>query len=425
VNNEHHTVISEADLHQAASYPSGSSFGLFFDPSLPTGEQPQPLASDEAFLYPLRDGLLGLGLQRRDIHAAPGFHLLQTHPALLLAGWLWGASYLHLDVAQIEQQPEVLSAYPLRAVGISERVRNLLLQQRIAIGERWHGWYRDPGQSPNLTRWQQFIEQAGLSSALAYNLRWQAPRGGCTLFSAKIPGSVHSQVLPAAGALWNLSHPQSPGVPAVSDHGIFTLRPLVAQEPAVALTPSLLYKNHHSDYVYGGSWVTQSKGGLYYPTQEVLEALKDIRGLRGMLLCAVPTTGAEMQGRWTLIVFTGADGGSVARERALHAEIRQQISEGLGPEFLPSQIQLFPLEPRRNAEGLLDQNWCRQRYLSGQLFRQSRNKIYRTLSFLRQHIFEGPMGRSAPEALSKAQGASRPTAPPSGGSIKKARSQEP
>jgi len=79
---------AEEDLGRSHSYPSGSLVGMLFDPALEQTDQPCPLTSDQAYLFALRDGLVTLCLAEGLTYAAPGFHLLETQPALLLGGWL-------------------------------------------------------------------------------------------------------------------------------------------------------------------------------------------------------------------------------------------------------------------------------------------------------------------------------------------------
>jgi hypothetical protein len=87
---------------------------------------------------------------------------------------------------------------------------------------------------------------------------------------------------------------------------------------------------------------------------------------------------------FVLLVFMGGKRG--VDEAGLIQTIFKAIEREMGKEFFPDRIHFFPLHPRGVADGELDHKWCQEQYLTGGLFRKSRDEIYRTLAQLREYV---------------------------------------
>jgi len=130
------TVVEQANTNSEYShtYPSGEIVSLCFDPSSETPHLPVELTSDAAYLCPLRDGLIALGIRPGDVLAAPGLHFLESQPGLLLACLLNGGTYLHLEADDVSDNPELLKEQPIRVLGVSRQLRDILLQKPVKLG---------------------------------------------------------------------------------------------------------------------------------------------------------------------------------------------------------------------------------------------------------------------------------------------------
>jgi hypothetical protein len=384
------------DVERSHSYPSGATVALLFDPSSPTPAVPRPLSADAAYLWPLRDGVVALGLRPGQAMAAPGMHFLDTQPAMLFAAMLAGATFCHLELDQLAREPSLLLARPLRALGVSAELRELLLEKPLAVGERWACWFRDPAAAGGRERFSAFISQLHLEGMPVLNLRYGAALGGCSLFSPRRRGQAHAEVLPSAGIPWFLASLTEDGQESVTGYGRLALASPAGDEDRVTTTPNVLARLGNT-WVFAASLLAGSQG-RHYPSDEVLAVLADahLEGCQGASVCLCPGPdgeGARAEGEQVvvLILFCGAGGG--VDEARLLAQARRRIEWELGAEFLPQRAHCFPLRPRQAASGEVDHRWCRDQYLSGALARKARDPFFRTLSRLREVLWPRPAER--------------------------------
>jgi hypothetical protein len=202
------------------------------------------------------------------------------------------------------------------------------------------------------------------------------------LFSPRRRGQPHFDVLPAAGVSWRLSQLASPARPAVGDHGLLALEPLGAEEPSFEPTSSILARQG-AGWIFAGSREA-ARGGQHYPAREVLAELEGASGCLGASVCEVPLLGGDGEVELALLVF--ATQAAAQDEAALRRELERRIVQELGAELLPDRFCFFPLAPRRDDDGAVDHDWCREQYLSGALFEKSRDPLHRTLAELRERL---------------------------------------
>jgi hypothetical protein len=373
---------NKTHVERSYAYPSGSVAALCFDPSSKTPHIPKELTSDALYLNPLRDGNFPLGLQPGKTLAAPGFHFLETQPGLVLACLLNGGTYLHIEPDDVYEKPDLLLERPLRAMGVTGRVRNVLLENPVDAGKHWDFWFKTPAESQDIVSWQAFIETLKLKKVLAGNLKWEASLGGCSLFSLKYVGQTNMNVLPCAGLPWCLTDVSGSNLETATDYGVLSVAPL-GMEGEKTATLNIIAKDRNEWYFIGSQ--QPSRAGRFYPLSEVLETLLDLPfGSCGSIV-EVPASGSDSVSRFVLLVFLGA------RTDVDKAEVSKKIHDGIevkmGKEFLPDSIRYFSLYPKRGPDGAVDHDWCRFQYLTGALFRKSRQDIFTCLTLLREHIF--------------------------------------
>jgi hypothetical protein len=374
--------VNPGESDRSASYASGSVAALLFDPASPHGQLPRPLTADALYLCALRDGLIALGLRRNLAAAAPGVPFQQAQPALLLACLMSGGTFVHLEPGDVQRDPSLLVARPLRAVGIDEATRDALLREPQPVGERWGHWFRDPATSQQTELWRRFLGEAGLERSWSANLKWEAAHGGCTLFSPRRQGQVHFDVLPAAGVSWRLVDPAHPERESVTDHGLLSLLPLGAAKPEPSATASIIARRG-AGWVFAGS-PEGTRRGLHYPTDEVLQALEGTPGSLGASLCFAPLLGGDTASLVVLMVFVGRT--AAVDEAELRVAVERRIRQEMGADHLPDRIQFFPLAPRRDEAGAVDHAWCRSQYLTGALGSKSRDELHGCLTLLRERL---------------------------------------
>lgn len=373
------------DIHinpeHSHTYPSGAIFGRCFDPSSETSHLPKELTSDAAYLSPLRDGMLALGLQRPgQILAAPGFHFLETQPGLLLAVLLNGGTYLMIEPDDVAKNPELLNEHSIHTMGVSAQIRDVLLKKPVAFSEPWNFWFRNPAESSDMEQWHSFIQTLGLKEVFCGNVKWDAASGGCSLFSVKRKGQAHFNVLPSAGIPWCLTDLAGGEHESLAGCGLFSTCIIGKGNGEKTTTASILAKNK-SSWLFVGSRMS-GKAGRHYPQAEIQEAMRILPYGSQCTIVEVPLVETGSGSAFDLLVFTGG----ITEDRSARAtkEMMHVIEREMGKEFLPDRIHFFPLCPRRDADGNVDHAWCQDQYLTGGLMRKSQDETYRCLAQLRK-----------------------------------------
>ncbi len=377
------TENSEADTKNSYSYLSGTVIGLCFNPCSPTPHIPKELICDAAYLCPMRDGILALGLRPGQIVGAPGFHFLETYPGLILSALLNGATFLHIEPEDIEKKPDLLIYHPVRSIGISTRIRDILVKNPITIDKPWNRWFRNPHESFDINQWQHFIKILKIEDISAVNLKWDAALGGCSLFSAKIKGKAHLRILPSAGISWSLMDTGGSGLESFTDYGIFSVAP-AGQETEDKTTTSSIITRNGNEWLFTGSNVT-GRYGRHYPMDEVLETIQDIPNCSLCSMSKLPASQMVGNHIFVLLVFTG-DTADVD-EAKIVKEIRNTLVRDLGEEFLPDKILFYPLYPRQNTDKIIDHEWCHSQFVTGGLSRKSKDAIYQCITKIKEQIF--------------------------------------
>lgn len=367
------TLSSQAPTRRPHEYPGTAIVVHCFDPTSPTPDAVCPVDADSLYLGALRDGILSLGIKPGQACAAPGWHGLESQPALVLAVLLNSATWVHIGLDDLKQKPERLLEQPIDVLGISRPLRDLLLNNPPAGEKPWRYWFRHPAESSNFTVWQDFIRILQLDDIYAGNVLCITARGGSLLFSPRYRGQAHHTVLPAAAQCWQLGMVDAPDLPSVGGWGRMALGKQEQDATVWAATPFML-----TPYLNVWSYLSQyplGRAGRTYPKQEVLDLLSD--QARYLALVEAFAHGGDADPLQVLLAF-----GPDADAAALQARIETE----LGAEFLPDRIECLPLLPKRNSDGGADQAWCQFHYVTGELYRRQRNEMYRCLSELKRKV---------------------------------------
>lgn len=363
------------------TYPSGQAVFRSFNPCGYEPHVPSDVTCDAAYLCALRDGVIALGLGPGHVYAAPGFHCMETCPSLLLAGLLCGATYLHLSPKIIAAKTELLVQQPIKAFGVSKKVRDILLEKQVQAGDSWECWFRNPAESQDLDQWHYFIQRLKLENAYAFNLRWDAALGGCSLFSIRRKGMAHMNVMPAPGSAWCLGDLSGMGNGSSADIGIYFISAPGTPGDEMRGTADIIARNRQ-EWIFTGLNVF-NKEGRTYPVQEILESLRNMESRYSFFssFVDIPRIDPGSGHRGVLLIFRGAKAGF--DDAVLLSQIRSLITQEMGDEFQPDEIEVFPLYPRFLQDVEVDHRWCRSQYPTGSLFRRSRGEIFRCITRLR------------------------------------------
>lgn len=371
------------------TYKPGEAVGLLFSPLSDPPSVPVPLLAEDAWLGALVDGLLTFGLAPGEHLAAPGFHPLQHLPALLFTTLLRGATYLHLEAADVEATPALLTEHPVRALGVTPALRDVLLRTRTSL--KGVGlWFRNPEAPLDWQSWRDWVKQCGLGSVPCSNVLIDAAAGGAVLCSQRRVGDLHTESPPAPGRRWALHDLNQSGQEAAGDSGLFALLPPEDRPPSHAVILRL-----RNQYHYAGPRDARREGRVY-PFDEVTEALLEEPGPQvATAMLAVPLGGLAGDHRYVMLVFTG---GQPPGAGPTAADLRRRIELQMGPEFVPDRFEFFPLHARLK-EGRVDVEWCQTQYVTGALHHKASEPLFQALTALRALVLQTPgaTGPAAPE----------------------------
>ncbi|RKH41965.1 AMP-binding protein [Corallococcus llansteffanensis] len=373
------------------TYKPADVVGLLFSPLVDPPHSLVPLTAENAWKGALGDGMLTFGLAPGDLLAAPDFPVLQHQPALLFTTLLRGATYLHLELADLEHNPAPLLEHPLRALGVTPRLRDLLIRHRTGAMRNVLHWFRNPEEPYDAQAWRAWVKQCGLQAVPSSNVLIDAAAGGAVLVSSRgvndPHADVHTDVFPVPGRRWTLKDPNTSGQGAPTDVGIFTLLPDKGRPPGHVLLARI-----RSRYHYGGTMGFRHDGRPY-PSKEVTDVLEGLPFLVGTSVVPVSTGGLASHSRFILLAFTGSEPAPPSSEQ----EIERRIEMMLGGDFLPDRIEFFPLFPHRK-KGAVDDAWCASQFFTGALHRKATDPLFQALTALRGRLLErtGPSGEDGP-----------------------------
>ena len=343
------------------------------DPISPFPELIYSVNADTLYLGAIRDSVLALGIKPGQKCAAPGWYSLESQPSMLMAVLMSGATWVHIDLADIENDSARLLEQSIDILGISRSLRDVL-RRHPPVGEKnWLYWFRHPAESADFVIWQDFVQLLQLENCYSGNLLFNTARGGALLFSVRCRGRTHNIVLPAAGISWQLSVINSSDIPCLGGFGQFALGKVKEDAVVWTGTPYILIP-YQNVWHYLGHY-PRFRSGRTYPRLEVLDLLKNKVRYMAMVNAFLGT--GELDQIEVLLVFS-----KDADASALH----QYIADELGDEFLPDRIECLQLMPKLNEGGGVDQKWCQSHYLTGELYRRQRCEIHRRFSELKQRI---------------------------------------
>ena len=372
------------------TYPTKKPCALVFSPLREPLDTPLPLPSDSAYLAALRDARIALALRPGDVVAAPAAHPTQHHPCLLVSTLLAGATFFHLTLEDLAQDPTLLAQLPLRALGVAGALRETLVPANGPLA-RVGLWFENPEEPSDPIERRELMTSIGLATTPAAHLIFDAAEGGATHFSAKRmgaaerPGATSPKLLPSAAVPWALFDLDGSGREAAGTTGLFA--PTPTKKPA-EVGHVILAKAAGSELLYGGA-LGPRRDGRVYPIDEVIEAVSDLPFVTGAAVVAVPS-GVAANGLFLLLVFTGAESpAAVSKEEASRtAAVAGKIRRRLGEDALPDGTLFFPLYARMKGEAV-DQAWCEAQLLRGSLTRKAREASFQALTAVRKRFVKG------------------------------------
>ena len=315
----------------------------------------------------LRDGMLVLSLTAADRVAAPGWDVLQLQPLMLLTTWLAGAAWV--ECAAVDFTPKL----GVTVLGVDTRLRELIRELGPDSCRGVKSWFRSLSDRFDHEKWRTFSELLAEREIPSFSLLFNAASSGAQLFSPRAMRDFTSRVWPAPGRAFIISQVGASLLPALDATGVYT--PLRGEEADLSLMRLVLAKLDQG-WTSGGS-IDIGPEARTLPAKEIAAcAQRDPRvGAANLLVLA---------GRWPneahvlLLVFVHDP---AAASGELASDLRALIAHELGERHVPERIEISPLHPRCDEDGIRA-DWCSSQYQSGMLGRKARVPMFLTLSRL-------------------------------------------
>lgn len=370
-------LAAESSMTVASAAATSHTYGpeelalSLFSPMRDPSAAPLEILAARAYLDALRDGLLFLGLGPGKVLAAPECHLLQYQPALLLATLLQGATFLHLGSHDFAPDKQGLMQTPLHVLFCPAVMRDAMLKLPPRPLANLELWVTSPEEQA-AQAWHDWAERYTPQTTHAATMLFDAASGGCVLFSLRRCGEPPKLLQPVPGRPFVLRDPTGSSEPAPPESGHGILSPLPDAN-------GVLLSRLDQAFVYGGS-ARPTRGVRSYPTAEIEQVVSSLPFVLGVSIVAQRGDA----GAFALLVFTGPEPLDVARELSAPRTkaVCDQIRVRLGPEFLPTNVELFAMFPRYRGR-LLDHGWCARQYQSGALRQREGQPLFRLLDRLR------------------------------------------
>ncbi|MBU2628475.1 MAG: hypothetical protein KKE61_07650, partial [Proteobacteria bacterium] len=346
---------------------------------------PKEIASDLLYLSGIRDGFIGLGLCPGDIFAAPGFNDGLTQPSFALAVLMNGATCLHISMTDITKDPNLLTIYPLKVLGICSQLRDILMEHPVRKVRIWDSWFRDPTDSSDMHVWDMFIKKLELTDIPAGCMVWNSAMGGGLLFSRRRKGQALQNVLPLPGRKWQLTMMADDTTEALGGLGHFCVAASLGKDEEVYLPTPCILMDTFLEKIFLNLTIPVRKG-IYYPKKFITEVVRKIDDCKDAVIVEIQNTGNTATFEFHLLIFCGT-------KKSIHPadiikKINDTIQSQIGKAFFVDNIYLFPLFPRRAENNTIDEDWCCLQYLNGGLNRKSKDELFLGLSGIRAHVFE-------------------------------------
>ncbi|HET8933428.1 MAG TPA: AMP-binding protein [Polyangiales bacterium] len=323
----------------------------------------------------LRDGLLVLSLTAADRAAAPGRDALQLQPLMLLTTWLAGATWVECSAAEFMAKPADISV-----LGVDTRLRELIREAGPDSCRGVKTWFRSLSDRFDHEKWRTFSDLLAERDIPSFSLLYNAASSGAQLFSPRSLRDLSGRVWPAPGRTFIISQVGADLLPALDATGVYT--PLREEEADPSLLRLVLAKLDLG-WTSGGS-IDIGPEARSLPAAEIAACAQTDPRVGAASLLVLP-------GRWPneahvlLLVFV-REPDAVSGELA--SDLRALIAHELGAQHVPERIEISPLHPRRDEDGIRA-DWCASQYQSGMLGRKARVPMFLTLSRL-AWIFQTP-----------------------------------
>jgi len=367
------------DISFSHTYKSNDPVFLIPDISLTSFVE---INADEAYLYSLRDAIITFALAPFEKLASIGFDFLKSL-SLLISCLSIGASYIYINENVINSNPNLLKDIKVKCLGISDSIVNSLITlDSLDLSNICNLLFRDPSESIIIDKYQKLVDRLNLKNVLISNVRIEPCLLSSSLFSSRIKGKVHQNVMPSAGLKWVLTNPLDIDCISKLNYGCLCIYNLTNNKKK-SLSDIICQVGSNS-YLYTYPFIPiRSEVNKRFPINQFMDIINSILSDRPvdytLLLIPYPE-----QLKKILLIFVGDF--SFFPEKNWKDSINKTIMKELGREFLPDEIVFFYTYPRYKSDGTIDSDWCYSNYLTGLLYKKTNIEVYKLIARLRRLI---------------------------------------
>jgi hypothetical protein len=245
-------------------------------------------------------------------------------------------------------------------------------------------WFRVLEQSGSEREWRSWARAWG-AAALSQRVSFDPALGAVALFSPNESrqgaesgalATVDAPAYPPLGLEWALK--PLPGAAPGERVG------LLALNAPHSAAPYLLARARAEGGVHYLAAQGRRRDGQVFPAGIACAVVTQLPGVQGATVVAVPGDSAVAPWRFGLLVFVAASAGvwDERRAQAVEASLTSHVKRVLASELRPDFLQVFPLQPRRGPDGVVDSDWASAERWSGGLSQRAELEVFRHLVFV-------------------------------------------
>jgi len=361
------------------SYAADEPMLTFCSPLAEGEEALCHLTAIQALSAILSDALLLLPIRPGERVAAPGRDRTLIEPALMLATFAAGGSFVDLDMAQCRRTPALLADAGIEVVLASPDLCDLVLSQPDDLTSSWKRWFLDPTARMSWEPWAQLAERLRPRGVACSKGIYIAAFGGTLALAPKTLAPDPLRIVPAPGVAWSLRDVSGIDSPVPLDNGV-----LAVEGFSAAQVGTLMVSGSGLAYGLGGS-LQPLVDGRPYPVQEVVSLAQEHPLVAHAAVVVVPDGTVMNHGRSALLLFVAPlwEPQSSVEVGQLRSAAQDLVDTELGPHVRPDSVEVYRLSPRLR-DGLVDPVWVRGQYLTGMLSAKRSRTAFVTLARLRQ-----------------------------------------
>ena len=328
---------------------------------------PIELSAEELYLNLMRNGYQVLGLSSKSTIAYPLTDNMLYNPGLLLTSCMFGAHYVDISIKTLQHLPKLFKKKYALVLGVNSHVRDYLTENVLPINTC--AFYFSPlDDAYQVPEWQQFVTECLAQNVPSAYLRWESAIQGFGLKSLVPVGQLVTEVLPIEGRPFFLTDVFDKTLASQTGMGLYTCQ---VNHSLQFVSQCTLTETENGYSYYEEN--TLKKNGKPFPKADITHFLNTQTTPKfNYIFIGKPLENKIKNHSISLLVFhTNA---TLSNELHLKNAVIKQLSDAVGRQYLPDEIQFLRVQPRGFYH--TDENWILQQIQLGKLNEKSQDDFY-------------------------------------------------